>query len=227
MAVDATKSTADANAALFASLNGTKKATSETSTDSAQNRFLKLLTTQLKNQDPLNPMDNAEMTSQMAQISTVEGIERLNSTLSKMIDSQGETQALQAASLVGHGVLVAGSGLAVSNSYGLGGYELAGAADRVAVEIKDGIGNVVRTLRFEGQDAGVQMFTWDGKTDDGTQAADGDYTISVAATQGSEKVKTERLQLGFVDSVARTGKGLDVNVGKLGKFAMADIKQIL
>lgn len=227
MAATATQSTADANAAIFASLNGTKKTSSETSIDNAQNRFLKLLTTQLKNQDPLNPMDNAQMTSQMAQISTVEGIERLNTTLSKMIDGQGENQALQAAALVGHGVLVAGSGLNVTNSYGLGGYDLAGAADHVAVEIKDSAGNVVRTLRFEGQTAGVQMFAWDGKTDDGAQAADGAYTIAVAATQGNEKVKVERLELGFVDSVARTGRGLDINVGKLGRFAMADIKQIL
>jgi flagellar basal-body rod modification protein FlgD len=228
MAVAATPTASEAASALFESLNGTKKAQASDSVEFAQNRFLMLLTTQLKNQDPLNPMDNAQMTSQLAQISTVDGIERLNSTLSKLIDGQSENQTLQAAALVGHGVMVAGSEMMVSNSYGLGGYELASPADRVSVEIKDANGLVVRTLKFdEGQDAGVQMFSWDGKTDSGEQAADGAYSITVAATLGNEKVTAERLQLGFVDSVARTSRGLDISVGKLGKFGMADIKQIL
>ena len=230
MATAAAASSSTANnaaSALFESLNGKKETKSSDSLDFAQNRFLTLLTTQLKNQDPLNPMDNAQMTSQLAQISTVDGIERLNSTLSKLIDGQSENQTLQAAALVGRGVLVAGSDLNVANSYGLAGYELAEPADRVAVEIKDANGLVVRTLRFEGQSAGVQMFTWDGKTENNTQAADGKYTISVSATRGTEKVEVERLTLGFVDSVARTSKGLDINLGKLGKFGMADIKQIL
>jgi flagellar basal-body rod modification protein FlgD len=226
-AATASSSSSNASSALFESLNGKKETKSSDSLDFAQNRFLTLLTTQLKNQDPLNPMDNAQMTSQLAQISTVDGIERLNSTLSKLIDGQSENQTLQAAALVGRGVMVAGSDLNVANSYGLAGYELAEPADRVAVEIKDANGLVVRTLRFEGQEAGVQMFTWDGKTDNNTQAADDAYTISVSATRGTDKVTAERLTLGFVDSVARTGKGLDINLGKLGKFGMADIKQIL
>lgn len=226
-AATASSSSSNASSALFESLNGKKDVKSSDSLDFAQNRFLTLLTTQLKNQDPLNPMDNAQMTSQLAQISTVDGIERLNSTLSKLIDGQSENQTLQAAALVGRGVLVAGSDLNVANSYGLAGYELAEPADRVAVEIKDANGLVVRTLRFEGQSAGVQMFTWDGKTDDKAQAADGAYTISVSATRGADKVTADRLTLGFVDSVARTSKGLDINLGKLGKFGMADIKQIL
>jgi flagellar basal-body rod modification protein FlgD len=75
-------------------------------TADAQDRFLKLLTTQLKNQDPLNPMDNAQMTSQLAQISTVDGIEKLNATLQKMLSSSNEPEAMQASALVGHQVMV-------------------------------------------------------------------------------------------------------------------------
>lgn len=229
MAAAATAASTSNNAAsaLFESLNGKKETKSSDNVEFAQNRFLTLLTTQLKNQDPLNPMDNAQMTSQLAQISTVDGIERLNSTLSKLIDGQSENQTLQAAALVGHGVMVAGNELALSNSFGLGGYELAEPADRIVVEIKDANGLVARTLRFEGQPAGVQMFDWDGKTDSGAQAADGNYTIAVSATRGADKVTADQLTLGFVDSVARTSKGLDISVGKLGKFGMADIKQIL
>src|SRR5664279_439991 len=96
-----TTTTAD----LYSSLNGTPAAKASTTTDS-QSRFLTLLTAQLKNQDPLNPMDNAQMTSQLAQISTVDGIERLNTTLQSLISDSSNSQTMQAAALVGHGVLV-------------------------------------------------------------------------------------------------------------------------
>jgi len=229
MAVNTAASTAASNSAsaLFASLNGDKTAKASDSVDFAQNRFLTLLTTQLKNQDPLNPMDNAQMTSQLAQISTVDGIERLNSTLSKLIDGQSESQTLQAAQLVGHGVLVAGKGLDLGSNGGIAGYELAGPADHVSIEIKDANGLVVRTMRLDGQDAGIQGFVWDGKSDAGAQAAIGHYSIAVTATQGSDKVTATALQFGMVDSVARNSNGLNISVGELGKFGMADIKQIL
>jgi flagellar basal-body rod modification protein FlgD len=186
-----------------------------------------LLTTQLKNQDPLNPMDNAQMTSQLAQISTVDGISKLNTTLSKLIDSQSQTQTLQSASLVGHGVLVAGSNLTLQNGSGIGGFELTGAADNVSVQIKDANGIVVRTLSDSGMAAGVYPFTWDGKTDSGAQAVDGQYSISVTATQGANKVTVNNLQYGTVNSVAGTGTGISANLGTLGQFGMSDIKQIL
>src|SRR6187402_1594564 len=71
----------------------------------SEQRFLKLLVTQLNNQDPLNPMENAELTSQLAQMSTVSGIEKLNSTLSGLVSQTGSNQVLQAASLIGYNVL--------------------------------------------------------------------------------------------------------------------------
>lgn len=112
---------------------------------SSENRFLTLLTTQLKNQDPLNPMDNAQMTSQLAQISTVDGIEKLNATLQSLVDNSTDSEALQAAALVGHGVMVPGSGLSLQEGTALGGVELTDAADRVRVTIKDGNGLAIRT----------------------------------------------------------------------------------
>ncbi len=86
-----------------------------------QNRFLKLLTTQLKNQDPLNPMDNAQMTSQLAQMSTVSGIEKLNTTLGKMLDIYDSGQSMQAAGLIGKHVLVPGNTLPLAGGQALGG----------------------------------------------------------------------------------------------------------
>src|SRR3990167_8083696 len=107
--VDATQD-AGSTAALFASFNAKAGAAATASTAAdTQDRFLKLLVTQMKNQDPLNPMDNAQVTSQMAQLSTVTGIDKLNVTLQALSDSMASSQSLQAASMIGYGVLVPGN----------------------------------------------------------------------------------------------------------------------
>ncbi len=203
----------------------TAAATSKT-TD-AQSNFLKLLTEQLKNQDPLSPMDNAQMTSQLAQISTVDGIEKLNTTLTAMLSGSQSGEAVQAAALVGKGVMVGGSSLTLAGSKAYGGFELASAADKVTVTIKDSNGLEVRKLELGDAEAGISNFAWDGLTSSGAQAVDGKYTMSVSATRGDTDLKPTALQLSTVNSVLRTSSGtvsLDVG-GSL--VSLADIKQIL
>lgn len=212
--------------ALFESLNTTQKAKTSSAVDDAQTRFLRLLTTQLKNQDPLNPMDNAQMTSQLAQISTVDGIERLNATLGKLIDSQRESQTWQAAALVGHGVLVPGSQMTLTEGAAVGGFELDGPADKVTVEIRDANGLLVRTLELGNQEAGIAAFAWDGATNAGAAAANGSYRFSAAATRGSDSVKADLLNYGTVSGVVRSAGGMSVEVGRYGGFVMSDVKQI-
>lgn len=221
-----TSSSTNPAADIYSSLNGTTK-TSTSATADTENRFLTLLTTQLKNQDPLNPMDNAQVTSQLAQISTVNGIEKLNTTLSKLIDGQTTSQALQAASLVGHGVLVEGNAFTLANGTAVGGFELESAADKATITIKDSNGIAVRTISMDSVDAGVHPFAWDGKTDDGTAAANGEYSFSITATQGNNTVKATKLQYGVVNSVAGSSTGVVANLGTLGQFGMSAIKQIL
>ena len=193
----------------------------------AENRFLTLLTTQLKNQDPLNPMDNAELTSQLAQISTVNGIEKLNASLQTLLAGLGDSQAMEAAALVNHGVLVPGSSLTLGEKGGIGGFELATAADEATVSIKDGNGLVMRTLSLGAQDAGIVPFVWDGKTDSGEQAALGNYSYSIAAKSGTNTSTATALAYGLVQAVTRNNGGLTLDVGTLGAFTMADVKQIL
>lgn len=226
MSTAAAAATSSPSQALYASLNPTREQSGSKEV-SPQDRFLKLLVTQLKNQDPLNPMGNAEMTSQMAQISTVEGIDKLNSTLKMILDGDGENQAIQAAAMVGHGVLVPGSGLALYDGMAVGGIELDGPADRVTVTIKDASGIAVKTLELGDLEAGSQAIGWDGTTDDGTQAADGYYTMSVSAVRGEDKVGARALQLGVVSSIARTSQGISLNLGELGSFRMSDVREIL
>jgi flagellar basal-body rod modification protein FlgD len=217
---------ADARASIIAALNASRDKEADAQ-GGLENRFLTLLVTQLRNQDPLNPMDNAQMTSQLAQISTVDGIERLNATLQALMASSNETEAVQAAELVGRGVLVPGSGLQLRQGSALGGLELAEPADKVNVTIKDSHGLVVRTLNLGSQDPGTVSFVWDGRADNGNQAADGAYQVAIVAERGDAKVSATGLELGVVSSVTRTAQGASLNVGTLGAFRLADIRQII
>jgi len=225
----ATTSVTSASASVQALLDSvnTRQQSQTSQMSEAEDRFLKLLTTQLKNQDPLNPLDNAQMTSQLAQISTVSGIEKLNATLQLLLQGSQEAQTTQAANLVGHGVLVPGSALLLTSGAAVGGIELSAAADKVTVTIKDGNGLAVRTLALGDMEAGVHNFTWDGLTDSGAQAVDGSYSISVAAKQGTENVAASALNLGVVRSVIRGSTGFSLDVGNFGNFMMDDVKQIL
>lgn len=212
---------------IFASLNGKASTKTASQTEDMQNRFLKLLTTQLKNQDPLNPMESAEMTSQLAQINTVSGIEKLNATLGKMLDVYNSDQGMQAAGLIGKYVLVAGKSLPLAGGQSVGGVSLAEAADQVTVSILDGAGNVVQSQQLGPHDAGNLSFSWDGKKSDGTQLADGAYTFSVEAVRGGKKVEAIAQQVGMVNAVIRSGSGFLLDLGKQGNVAFSDVQQIL
>jgi len=132
MAVSATTSTtSDVN------VTSTPAASAASDASVTSDRFLKLLVAQMQNQDPLNPMDNAEVTSQMAQINTVTGIDQLNTTVQGLSSQFMQMQAMQGASLVGRDVIVAGNTLSIdeTNSVGQGGFQLDNPADAVKVEI--------------------------------------------------------------------------------------------
>lgn len=210
---------------LLAALN--PKETSQSVIEVTENRFLKLLTTQLKNQDPLNPLDNAQMTSQMAQISTVNGIEKLNATLEKLMASSTDAQAMQAASMLGHQVLVGGSVMTLADGgQAAGGVEFSQSVDSATVTIKDANGLVVRTLSLGTQPAGQTRIVWDGKNDAGVQAAAGRYSFSVAAELGGKAVTATALELAEVTGILRDKTGIRLELGQLGDFAMSDIRQI-
>ena len=189
--------------------------------------FLKMLTTQIKNQDPLNPMDNAEMTSQMAQMSTVEGIEKLNTTLNSLVDSIGTSQSMQAASMIGKNVLVPGSTLTLSDGVAYAGVNLPSAADQVTIKIMDSSGNVIQTEALGAHDSGVINIAWDGTLADGTKASAGSYKFSVEAVQGGNKVTATALQVGTVSALTRTSDGFKLDLGALGTVNFDDVLEII
>ncbi len=201
-------------------------------------KFMTLLVTQLKNQDPLNPLDNAQVTSQLAQLSTVTGVNKLNATLETLKSSYQSTEALQATNLIGHGVLVEGNKLGLYEGKAILGAELGSAVDKLQVVITSATtGKEVATIELGAQEAGVVPIAWDGIPDpealgeDGKPVVlpDGTYTYKVVALRGGEPV-TDAKPLSFdsVASVTTNAKdGIKLNLPGKGAVTMADIKQVL
>lgn len=217
------------SSSLLASVNGASTAKAS-STEESQDRFMKLLVTQMKNQDPLNPLDNAQVTSQLAQLSTVTGIDKVNTTLEAMMGSFQSGQSLQAANMIGRGVLVPGADVKLSGSQGMLGVELSDPADKLSVTIRDGAGIAVRTLDLGPHEAGVMPLAWDGKTDSGDTAADGKYKFDITATRGGQKANASGLMFAEVGSVSTSGtpgQGARLNLSGGSQVSLADVRQIL
>lgn len=204
----------------------TTSTASKNSVEDPQDRFLKLLVTQMKNQNPLNPLDNAEITSQLAQISTVTGIDKLNKTLEKLLSGVEDSRVVEATKLIGHKALVPGNTMSLENNAALGGFELLQPVDKLNVSILDNSGIAVRTLELGAQSSGINTFIWDGMTNSGTSAVNGNYTFAISAKQGDEEITVNPLALGLVNSVSPGEHDAVLDMGKLGLFNMADIKQI-
>jgi flagellar basal-body rod modification protein FlgD len=229
MTVSSATPTATAAPAKSASSAATSAAGSLTSAADQEDRFMKLLVAQMKNQDPLNPMDNAQMTSQIAQINTVGGIEKLNITVSSLLAAFNSLQAQSAQQLPGRSVLVEGSALTLDEAGATGGVELAAAADKTTVEIVDSAGRSVRTLALGKSSAGARSFAWDGRGDDGQSAPVGTYRIRVAASAAGKDVGITALTAARVESVSSGSgsSGVQVDLGAAGTRAYSDIKSFL
>lgn len=213
--------------------NSKVAASSSTGNTSAdlQSQFLNLLVAQLQNQDPTNPMDNSQLTTQLAQISTLNGIENLNTTLGSISGQLNTTQSLQASTLVGHGVMVDGTSILVGSDSSTTpfGLELDAAAANTTVTIKDASGTAVRTVQLGDESAGVHSFTWDGKDDAGTAVPAGTYSFSVASTDsGGASVVATPLQYAAVYGVNTNADGTsELNLGLAGNITLDKVRQIL
>jgi flagellar basal-body rod modification protein FlgD len=220
----ASTSSASSTAALDAVLNPdrSKKKVEQGSAES----FLNMLVTQMKNQDPLNPMDNAQVTSQLAQINTVTGINKLNDTMTALSSTYSASQTMQAANLIGKNVLSPGKNLQLTSAGGIAGGVLDGAADKVTVSIYDSSSQLVATEDLGAKSAGNFLFTWDGKDKNGNALATGDYTFKIAASKGGSEVKSTATQAGTVSAVSLTSTGFQLEVGD-SKINYSDVKQII
>lgn len=198
-----------------------------------QERFLTLLITQLQNQDPLSPMDNEQITSQVAQLSTVTGINQLNQTLLALSGQLDVSQSMQAAGLIGKEILVPGAKISVGTgeqgtqvtSFGM---ELLSPAAGVNVSIVDNAGKVVRTMELKDYPAGVHSLQWDGKDAVGATVPDGAYSVQITAFNAAEQpVSVGALTSGRVSSVASSSNGVKLDLGLAGSYLLTDVRKIM
>ena len=201
-----------------------KSLTTADSTE-AQDRFLKLLVAQLANQDPMNPMDNAQMTSQIAQINTVTGIEKLNATMKSMSTQFSGMQVLQAGNLVGHNVVVTGDKLAFAadGKTATGALELATAATNVQVQVVTPAGRVVDTLSLGSLPAGQHGFSVDASA----YPADTELTFKVTAMNGTNTVTATTLMQDKVVAVGSNADGLTLTLQAAGVKPYASVRSVL
>lgn len=215
---------------LVASLKGGSAAGTQAgasaSADEGEDRFLKLLVAQMNNQDPLSPMDNAQVTSQLAQINTVKGIDKLNATVQKLLE-QSQGGAADAASLVGRRVLVEGDRMQVQDGVAAkAGFQLEAPADSVRIEVLDAKGKVLDSSVRNTVPAGLNVLEWNG-TQAGTRLPAGDYSLRITASNGKTAVSATPLTAASVNAVVPGAAGNTLNLGALGSRTMADIRGYL
>ena len=201
----------------------THTASAQTNVAESQDRFLKLLVAQLGNQDPMNPMDNAQMTSQMAQINTVTGIQQVNQSIQAMAAQFASLQALQGAAMVGRDVLVEGATLQRgSDGVSRAALDLQANADRVTVEVLSPGGQVLGTLELGPLNKGRHDFEWNAASDQGS----GELSYRVTASSGGSAVASTSLMRSRVVSVAADNGALQLQLQDNRLTAYSSVKAI-
>jgi len=190
--------------------------------------FLRLMTAQLKNQDPFSPVDNTQMVAQMAQFSSVAGISQMNSTLTQIADKLGASSASDALAYVGRTVLTAGN-IAYGRSSGgiAGAVQLGGDASDVTVAIQDANGNLLKTMSLGPQDKGTVGFDWDGKTDAGEDAGSGPFTVTTYAQNNGATIASQALVWAPVAAVSMPSSGeAQLTLPGIGQIPVSDVVEV-
>ena len=214
--------TTNSATAALASASSSTTAGSTKNAAGSEDRFLKLLVAQLSNQDPMNPMDNAQMTSQMAQISTVTGVQQVNKTIESLSAQLASMQMLQSSSLVGRGVLVDSARLPVSGGKAAGAIDLVAAADRVKVEILSAGGQVIDTIDLGALAAGRQPFEWDAKG----RMTEGSVSYRVSASQADKAVVATQMARATVNGISSDSGVMNVQLQGLGNVTYDKVRAI-
>ncbi len=195
-----------------------------------QEDFLKLMTTQLQNQDPTKPMDNSAFLGQIAQFSSVTGIQDMQASVKQLVETLSANQTMQAAGLVGKTVVAAAdSALYDGTNTVQGGVELTGAADNVVVGIFDENGQLIRKMELGSQSSGTVPFRWDGLATDGSKAPAGVYQLKAESIVAGKAAAVNTLVAEPIAAVnmASGGKSLSLTLAGGSNINMSDVKQIM
>lgn len=221
------------------SANGSNSASNNTAAASAAaaasisalsvNDFLTLMTAQLQNQDPTQPLDPSTFVTQLAQFGTVSGIDAMQNSLSSLSSTLLANQAVSSVGLVGQTVLTQASSAQYTAGQSLAGaVQVPTGASAVAVTVTNSSGTVVQQISVS-PTAGLNSFSWDGSTAGGAQAPSGSYSFQAIADVGGSSQAAQMYLGGTVSSISlnsASGSGATVNTPQLGSIALSNIQQI-
>lgn len=193
---------------------------------SDQTQFMTLLVAQMRNQDPLNPMDNNQMSSQMAMLNMVNGINSLNKTLDNMASNQQLGDSLKATDLIGHKVQFKSDAVSLQNGNASFTVDLKGDSQTVSVSLLDKNGALVRTIPMGSRVAGLQDVNWDGLSDSGQLLPDGQYTVKIDAQQNGQSVSATALETDTVSNLVLSGGVATLQLSRMGVLGLSDIRTV-
>lgn len=212
----------------FLNSGSTDKSSDEDAGTLAMEDFMSLMTTQLKNQDPLKPMESGDFLGQIAAFGTVSGIGDLQTSFDSFAKSMQSDQALQGSSLVGRSVLVPSSIGNLTSEDGLKGQiNVAEPVTDLKVQIYNESGVAVRTIEMGAAD-GYTNFSWDGFSDSGEALTPGVYQFKATGTVSGDNTAFATAVVAKVDSVlvGSGGQGLTLNLGGIGSVPFSEAQEI-
>ncbi|QCI24974.1 flagellar hook assembly protein FlgD [Buchnera aphidicola (Rhopalosiphum padi)] len=193
-----------------------------------QKNFLSLLMAQIKNQDPTDPIKNTELTSQLAQINTATGIEKLNNTVGKFSNKINQSQNIQVSSLIGHHVMIPSSQIVhtkgIETEYGM---ELINDTTKVNIKITDDKGQIIYIKEMKNLKAGIYTFIWDGKNLDEEEMKTAKYNVAVVAQNKNKEIPVQVLSKALVNSIITSSIDPIIDLGAMGTITLSKIRKIL
>ncbi|GAB6058084.1 flagellar hook assembly protein FlgD [Desulfonatronum parangueonense] len=191
--------------------------------------FLRLLTTQLAHQDPLNPLDDKEFVAQLAQFSSLEQMSNMAEAMTEMKDAVERQEMQGAVGYIGKEVMVEGRSIskegAVTSSFA---YTLPDVAEKLYLNIFDNHGNIVRTVKMPGRMPGEHQFSWDGKDHHGNELPDGVYTVSMAAEgKNGEPMMVSTRSSGVVSGVVNDDNSVFLRLADGRRVNFRDVKEVV
>lgn len=225
------------NSLTLSAQNNSTEESSEDKNELGQNAFLELMITQLENQSPLSPQDNSEFVAQLAQFSSVEGLDKLNKNFDDFTSSFMSNQALQASSLVGRSVTVPGKeAWLLESGVVSGSFDLSASSSNVSMNIYNAKGELVEDIPLGALESGETVFRWNGSRlevngeliDWEAESAlePGQYKFSVLASQDGKSEEIDTALSANVNSVTiDENNQLVLNLAGVGPVKINDVKQ--
>ncbi len=199
------------------------------SNDLGQDDFINLMITQLRNQDPFEPLQSGEFIGQLAQFGTVSGISELQNSFSDLASSLISNQTLQATNLIGKSALVPSDSLTLKQGeISKGAISTSAPANNVTVSVFDAAGNLVQTIPLGVVNEGLKEFEWDGTDANGNQAPEGSYFLSVVGAQGEDSIALETFSYKQIESISlgESSNSIRLNVENGNELKISEILKI-